>query len=73
VIFQPDPIIGMIAEGLATDQVNLVFNRSPGGVDVPVALDTSVEDTLPDGKKKRSSKAALEFANCAQALVAAQQ
>jgi hypothetical protein len=69
VVFQLDPAFSMIVDGLGANQVQIAFNRRQGGADVPVAIDTSVEDTLPDGTKKRSLVASSDFYRCVKELV----
>jgi len=70
VVFQPD-VIEKVLKALENDRVDIVFNRKPGGADVPISIDTSVEETLPDGSKKRSMTATLEFLDCAQRVIGA--
>jgi hypothetical protein len=69
VTFQFDPVISIITDGLVANSVNIAFSRRTGGADVPIAIDTSVEDTLPDGSKRRSRKTAVEFSQCAKNLI----
>ena len=68
VLFQPHTAM-VVVEALTAGRVDFIFNRRSGGSDVPVSIDTSVEDTLPDGSKKYSKKTLQEYLECAQQLV----
>jgi hypothetical protein len=68
-IFQAERTLDMLVNALAVDKVDIAFNRRIGGSDIPISIDTTVEDTLPNGTKKRSSTSTIEFFDCAKTLL----
>jgi hypothetical protein len=70
VVLHAEPTLRLIVNGFVNDKVVVAFNRRQNGIDIQVPIDTSIEDTAPDGKqRKRSPKAALEFSNCVEQLI----
>ena len=69
VIFQLDPTFELLADGLQKDKVTIAFNRRPGGTDLQIPIDTSVEKTTREGERIQSPKASLEFVRCAKQLL----
>lgn len=58
-----------IAEGINHDKVTIAFARKVGGQDVQVVIETDVQDTSPDGTRKRDPKPAIDFFACAKHLL----
>jgi hypothetical protein len=69
-IFKAEQTFKVLVEGLARDKVTIAFARNLGGTDIQVPIDTSVVATSANGQRTRSSKATMEFSNCAEQLAA---
>jgi hypothetical protein len=69
VALQLFPTLHVILDGLKNEKLTIAFTRAKGGADLQVAIDPTVEDTAPDGERKRSPKAGQGFANCAGQLI----
>lgn len=69
VVSRLEPTFSIIVHGLSADKVAIAFARNKGGTDVPVLIDTSVEETATNGKRTHSPKAAMDFADCAKTLM----
>jgi hypothetical protein len=70
VVLHAEPTLRLIVDGFRNDKVVVAFSRRQNGIDIQVPIDTSVEDTSPDGKqRKRSPKAAQEFMNCTENVI----
>jgi hypothetical protein len=67
-IFKLDGTFEIISSGLIAETVTVAFNRRPGGVDIAVPIDLTVEDTDANGKIKRSHQVGPTFFECAKEL-----
>ena len=69
VVFQMEPTIKIIFQGLTDNHIAIAFARQKGGMDIGVAIDTSVVSTAGNGERTRSPKAKLDFFKCSKALL----
>jgi hypothetical protein len=69
VVSHLEPPFSLFVRGLTENKVTIAFARSKGGGDIPLAIDTSVVDTAPNGQRKYSDQIGLNFLNCAKTLV----
>ena len=73
VIFDLDSTTDAIMDGLAFGEIRIGVSRVPGGVDIPIVVDTSVLSTAADGARKRTDANMARFLTCATALFKAQK
>jgi hypothetical protein len=69
VVLKPEATFQILTEGLARDKVTIAFARERGGMDVQLAIDTSVAETKPNGERIHSPKAATDFLQCSTELL----
>jgi hypothetical protein len=69
VLFNVDGSFETVMDALDRQTLTITFNRKPGGVDLQIPIDLTVEETNEAGEKKRSNKAATEFRSCVGELI----
>jgi hypothetical protein len=69
VVFQLEPTFELVVKGVSGDKVTIAFNRTIGGSDIQVPIDTSVVETSGDGKRKRSPQTETDFFACSRQLL----
>jgi hypothetical protein len=69
VALKAEPNFSILAEGVQHDKVTIAFARERGGMDIQLAIDTSVVDTAQNGQRTHSPKASMGFFQCSQELL----
>ena len=69
VALNSEPTFSILADGIGRDKVTIAFARELGGMDIQVAIDTSVAETARDGERTHSPKASMDFFRCTKELL----
>jgi hypothetical protein len=73
VVFKQGKTTEVFMNAIVDQKIRILFNRNGNGMDIPVNIDLSVEDTARNGERRRSDKATTEMTTCILALAKADQ
>ena len=70
-VFQAEPAIDIIMQGVEVGRLTVAFNKAGGSSDIQIPLELDVYAVDDDGKRKRSNAATDDFLKCSLALLKA--
>ncbi len=71
-VFRLNPMLEMVLQGLAMNQITIAFNSKGGSTDIRLGLELDVTDTDESGTRTRSPRHTLRFLDCLRTLSATQ-
>ncbi|TCA87050.1 hypothetical protein E0H65_30625 [Rhizobium leguminosarum bv. viciae] len=68
-VFQAEPTIGIVLDGLKTKRLVFAFNQNNSGTDIQLPIELDVVNTAANGAQVRSDNMIKGYATCVQTLI----
>ena len=68
IVFKQKTTTEIFMNAIVDRKIEILFNRTGNGMDIPVNLDLNVENTATNGERRRSDRATNEMMTCSLAL-----